>query len=129
MAMKVSFHPVQDTRGRHYSAASVLENPAIIPETGTESVDSKELSREEPSRQDSHLHASSSNGSGFYEGSGSGAEDLATAGGVDGFTLEINACDEIDDILEIVGDEADVRSGSNLAAALKRYEICCFDSS
>ena len=112
--------PLQNLRGRKCLAASVLENPAVKPETGEDTAKSDDIDGEEPSRQDSHLHASSSNGSSFYEGSGSGAEDLAASDAVDGFTLEINACDDIDDILEIVGDEADVMSGSNLAAALKR---------
>ena len=106
---------VQENRSCQILAASVLENPEVKLETNTDE------SSVESSRQESHLHASSSNGSGIYEGSGSAAEPAAFSEPIDGFTLEINACDDIDDILEIVGDEADMMSGSSLAAALKRY--------
>ena len=115
---------LQGARGRQNVAASVLENPATRSETSTAEVNSEESSGEDPlesSRQNSHQHASSSNGNSMYDGSGSGHEAMPSTDVVDGFTLEINACDEIDDILEIVGDEADVMSGSSLAAALKRY--------
>ena len=91
------------------SASSVLQS------LQTETVEG------EHSRLESHSHASSSNGSGkgFYEGAGPGDVEVARER-LDPFSTEISMCEEIDDILEIVAEEADGMTGTNLAAALKR---------
>lgn len=106
---------MQRSRGTPLYAASTLES---MQRADFDSEVSEEEANE-LARQESHQHASSSNGVGFYEGAGPGTSEIASEP-VDALAAEINACDETDDITEIVGDEAEVMSGTSLAAALKR---------
>lgn len=92
------------------SAASLLEAPTARQRNGLESDNEARIS--------SNLSASSSS-SEFYDGAGQGNVD-AMAPQVDAFSAEIEACEEADDILEILGDEAELMAGRNLAFALKR---------
>lgn len=99
------------------SSAPALESAQVESEAA-------EIKANDLSRRESHAFASSSNGTSNGQALHDASDPSEAAPEIsDVLAAEITLCDEVDDIVEIIADEADLMSASGLAAALKRW---CF---